>query len=318
MVLNNLLFTLQIRESLKNIWNMEYLIWIAVLGVLIGLVIILLVKGRRKKIYHISEIENNFNLPILTVVPKYSKKLLQVVNSSTDINESIVSLTENELAQRESYRNLRTKILNIYPSTLNSIIFTSTEEGAGKTTVVANLAVSMARLGKRVLVIDCNLKSPKLARVFKIYQTQIGLGDFLTKNIKLIVSHPFELTTYKGLKVELIPAGRFREDSSEILGSQGMGELLKIAQSKYDYVLLDTPALSRMVDTFVICKMVKNAILIIRQNATPQNSVSWAIDELEQSGVTILGFVFNGFNVPKTISQYKYGYVYAKKRSKRA
>jgi len=302
----------------------------AFLGLLIGLVVVFAEELLGRKIKGIEEIVEQYGIPLLTIVPKYDKNLQKVIQRGTTKEDYLVSLMEDQHGYRESYNLLRTKLIYSIPKSKKTIMITSCEENAGKTSVTANLAISLARMNKKVLVIDCDLKKSEMGIYFDIIGRNSGfnisgLGEFLGKRIKPNIYQPFQSSENHQLKVDLLPAGIFRENSSELLASPKMKRLLTEMKRSYNYILIDTPPITRTVDTFILGEFVKDIILVIRPEHTFKDSVAWAFREFEQAGINVLGVVANACELSKSDyknrydygygSEYGYGYGYSKKQA---
>ncbi len=283
------------------------------LGALFGLVSIFIREFQSVKITDINDIDSIYRFPILSVIPQYDRGIRNSLDQGSGLDENLVILGENNYSFREAYRQLRTKLDNLYPLTSKTMLFTSCEESSGKTTATANFATSLGEMGKKVLIIDCDLRKSQLSTFFNIKKSSFGLSDFLRKDTKLTLLHPFELTKYSHLKVDLIPAGRYSENSSELLGSNKMKMLIEKAEQKYDHILIDTPPLTQIVDTFVLGKFIRNVVLLIRPNSTVGQNIDWAIEEFDQSSMNLLGFVINACDIKKSSYRYKYRYQYGYK-----
>lgn len=283
-----------------------------VLGLFVGIIGVFVQEFLDKKITSIDEVEKQYQFPILAILPEYDKNLLKQINEAKVLENRLVTLMEDQLAFRESYRVLRTKLLNIFDNQKKLLMFTSFEENTGKTTVVANFALTLARAGKKVLVIDCDLRKSAMARFLRLSSKSPGLLQLLTNNLDTpAVYKPFVSERSTSQIINFIPAGGTVENSSELLESQKMKDLLKAMYSHYDYILIDTAPVTRIVDTLVLGKFVKNVVLIIRTNHTSKNSMAMGIDELNQSNMNLIGFVFNGVELNKMPYRYKEGYGYA-------
>lgn len=286
------------------------------LGLIMGLLAIFIQEYHGNLVTTIDEIENGFSYPILTLIPQYPRALARRIRKASKIEERLVTLM-NEPVFKEAYRNLRTKLINLYSGATRVILITSCEENSGKTSIVANFAISLARMGKRVLIIDGDLKKSHIGKYFMLENVTAGLGDYLVQDVKLTVHHPFDLSKHHQIQVDIIPSGRYWENSSEILSSSKFKKLIEAAKTKYDYILLDTPPITRVVDTFVLGRIVRDVILVIRPNQTYKDAVAWAVAEFKQSSMNLLGFVLNAFDLKKTTYRYKYRYGYGDGKSYR-
>ncbi|MCZ7616495.1 MAG: CpsD/CapB family tyrosine-protein kinase [Ignavibacteriaceae bacterium] len=183
---------------------------------------------------------------------------------------------------------------------------TSCEENTGKTTIVANLAITMALNDKNILIIDCDLRKGELSKLFNVFNNSSGLIDFLEKGT------PPVIYTKILKKINIIPSGGLRENSSILLSSDRMKSIFeKINTSAYDYVIIDTPPVTRVVDTLVLGKYVTNALLIVRPETSLKESVMGGIQDLKQSQIKIVGIVANAIDIQSSYRyRYSYGYGY--------
>jgi capsular exopolysaccharide synthesis family protein len=273
------------------------------LGGFLGIIFIFIIELKRTRLVNLDDLEREFNIPILALIPNYTKDIIKRIKSPKDNNDRFVALMNDNMGIRESYRLLKTKLyqLDIKEKT---ILVTSCEEHTGKTSLVANIAINMAQEGKNVLIIDCDLRKADLSSRFDISINSPGLIDFITSGVLPKI--------YTGVlkKINIIPAGGIREDSSSLLNSDRMKSLFKdIDKSAYDYIIIDTPPVTRVVDTLILGQYVKNAILVVRPDTTLKEVVIGGIKEMSQARIKILGLVANAAEIEKS-SHYKYRYGY--------
>jgi len=227
------------------------------------------------------------------------------MKKSNEGKDKFVTLHPDKTGISESYRLLNTKLSNL-DFTDKTIMVTSCEENTGKTTIVANLAITMALNDKNILIIDCDLRKGELSQMFDVFHNSTGLIDFLEKGGSPGV--------YNKLlkKIFIIPSGGVRENSGSLLSSDRMKSIFeKINTSAYDYVIIDTPPVTRVVDTLVLGKYIKNAVLIVRPNTSIKDSVIGGIQDLKQAQIKILGIVANATEIQNSYRyRYSYGYGY--------
>jgi capsular exopolysaccharide synthesis family protein len=275
------------------------------LGGFIGIVLVFIIELKNTRLINLDDLEEEFNIPILALIPLYNKSIVKGIKNSADYKDRFVALKEDNLGIKESYRLLKIKLnhLDIREKTL---LITSCEENTGKTSIVANLAVTIAQENKQVLIIDCDLRKADLSNMFDVHRNSPGLIDFITSNVSP--------TTYTRVmkKIDIIPAGGVREDSSSLLGSDQMKSLFNnIDKSVYDYIIIDTPPVTRVVDTLVLGKYVRNAILVVRPDTSMKESVMGGIQEMRQARIRIHGVVANAAEIQKSYYyRYRYGYGY--------
>ncbi|GAB4342137.1 MAG: hypothetical protein Kow0037_29300 [Calditrichia bacterium] len=282
----------------------------AVFGMVLGLFLVFLVELQSRRIGGVEELEEAYNLRVLAVVPRYDRTLRSAIEEAESLNERFVNLREDQMLFRESYRYLRTKLSNLYPNSANFLFISSCEPGTGKSSVTINLGISMARSGKRVLIIDADLKRSRFMKYFNMENNQYGLGDYLQKNIKLPIYRPFGTKNGNAFRLDVIPAGPYVEGSSELLGSDKMQKLVLAAARQYDQVLIDTPPMNALADAFILGKFVKNLILLVRPGHTLKENLEWALKEISEHQLNLLGVVVNAYDLKKSADRYRFRYVY--------
>jgi tyrosine-protein kinase Etk/Wzc len=277
-----------------------------IFGVLIGFIGIFLVEMKNKKLVSLDDIENDFRLPIFAIIPNYNKDLSKRIDKATNYEDRLVTLMDDQEGFKETFRVLRTKLSTVFDNGKKVIMFTSCEENTGKTSIVANLGISLAQSRKRVLLIDFDLRKGALSKMFDIDQDSPGLISYLKRKI------PQPYIYNKGLKtLDVLPAGGISENSSDLLGPEQLQDLLDLIDaSAYDYVLVDTPPVTRVVDTLVLGKSIKDAVLIIRPDYTFKESVVWGLQEMEHENIKVAGTVVNAGDIEKSVFRYRYGYGY--------
>ena len=228
-----------------------------ILGSFLGILLIFTVELRKTKYVNLDELEEEFKIPILSLIPKLSKDVVKVVESNPEHKVALLSVQDDGL--KETYRVLKTKLFqNLDPET-KLLMVTSCEEDSGKTTVVANLAASLAQEGKRVLLIDCDLRKGDLSELFGLNKQTKGLLDYLINDA------PPKIYTRASKNIDIIPAGGLSSDSGTLLDSTRMRLLFKsLDTTQYDLILIDTPPVTRVVDPLVLSHSIHNSIVFLR------------------------------------------------------
>jgi non-specific protein-tyrosine kinase len=200
----------------------------------------------------------------------------------------LVTVANPETLAAESYRILRTN-LQIAGSDrhLPSLLITSPSRGDGKTDVAANLAVVLASADKRVILIDANLRKPQIASIFGIAD-QDGLAGLLSNGDRL--PEPVPVPSVPGLSI--VPAGGHALNSSEILGSQRMYQLIQACKARADVVLLDSSPLWYS-DALALAPQVDGVLLVVSSGATGRENTINAVESLRLVGARIIGTVLN-------------------------
>ena len=203
---------------------------------------------------------------------------------------------------REAYKTLRTNVSFALADEqkCNVIVVTSSLQGEGKSITAMNLAISYAMTDRRVLVIDCDLRRPKVARLLQM-NSKVGLSNFIVNySLREKAILP---TTVKGLDVIL--AGDIPPNPSELLGSPKMQHIIEELRKDYDYIFLDSPPVNMVTDAVVLAPLSDGVLFLVRANHAERGSVIHAVEQLEYAKAKILGFVLNGVDMEKT--HYGYG-----------
>lgn len=207
----------------------------------------------------------------------------------------------------EAYVRLRT---NFIYATMNGVhkkvVFTSCESGEGKSTMVIKLAASLAKMGKRVILLDCDMRKSVLKHYLQHRNSVSGMSDVLS-NLedyrKCIVRHKF-------YGFDLIFSGHSVPNPSELLSSDNMGALLRVLESQYDYILIDSPPILSVSDSAIISTLCDGVIFVVQHEKIRRKQLTVAMQALENVGVKILGTVLNQYNVKRDYSAYGYGKKY--------
>lgn len=284
-----------------------------ILNVIIGLVLgsffavlaVFLLELWKNRFITIDELEQVFNLPILSLIPKYSKQLSKKMKS-LEPSKKFVTLAEESEGIVETYRLLKTKLSNQLEESSKVIMVTSCEENSGKTTVVGNLAITFARDAKRVLVIDCDLRKGELSKQFGFGSKDQGLIQFLSSDSPLKIYNKVIKT------VDVISSGGVNDDSGSLLNSYRMKLFFShLDYNQYDIILIDTPPVTRVVDPLILGDFIKEAVVVIRPQLSLRETVMWGIQELVDAKISIKGIVANGAEIQNSYYyRYKYGYGY--------
>lgn len=267
---------------------------------------------KNKTIQNLLDIEKGLRIPILAILPKYNRTLRNRIRKEFILENHTDILRDPRLGFIESYRVVRTKLEQLMPGK-NVVLFTSCEEDTGKTTVLANFAMSLGQAGKKVLLIDCDLKKSKLGDFFSIPSDSPGLIDFLIGNQNVPHTYsPLVGRLKQQIVLHVIPPGGIVENSSELLELESLklNNFLQKASRYYDYILIDTPPITMSVDSLVLGKFIKEVILIIRPDLTYKDRLAWAIEELRQFNMRIVGSIVNGCDMKKLDLPYRNGYGY--------
>ncbi|MBE6915962.1 MAG: CpsD/CapB family tyrosine-protein kinase [Ruminococcaceae bacterium] len=206
-------------------------------------------------------------------------------------------------AVKEAYKAARTNLMFMFAEHEHKCVsVTSSFPGEGKTTTCANLAISFAQTGAKTLIIDGDLRKPRMHRMFSISSAP-GITDVLGGFAKL--EDAIYTTKYENLFV--IPAGTIPPNPAELLASQSMKQLLEKLSGVYgfEYVFIDTPPINMVTDAAVVSQSLVGSIVVVKSGETNKESLKSAVLALEQAGTNILGFILNDVSLDRY--SYKYG-----------
>ena len=207
----------------------------------------------------------------------------------------------------ESFKSLRTN-LNFIAATekLNTFILTSAIPGEGKSNTAINLAITLAEDSKSVVVVDCDLRKPSLNRYLKLGRNFKGVTDILTGNATVEDA----LIQFEDLGIHVLTAGAVPPNPSEMLSAEPMQKLVEDLKAAFDYVILDTPPVSVVTDAAILGRYADGALLCVRSDFAPKETVQLAKERLTAVGVRILGVVLTGFDAKNDHKSPAYSYTY--------
>ncbi len=203
----------------------------------------------------------------------------------------------------EAYRSLRTGLLLSSARELKAVAVTSAVAGEGKTATAANLAIVLAQLGRQVLIVDCDLRKPRLHQVFHI-SNRLGLVNQLTSG-----AEPAEtILPTEVPNLWITPSGPIPPNPSELLSSDRMRDWLRTMRSRFDFVVLDTPPALAVTDATIVGLLVDGVVLTLRSGKVTREEARLCRDRLRQAGIKILGAVLNRYRSLQagTGKRYKY------------
>ncbi|WP_304942515.1 CpsD/CapB family tyrosine-protein kinase [Vallitalea guaymasensis] len=232
---------------------------------------------------------------------------------------NLITYKEPKSPISESYRMLRTNLhyLNIDKEN-KSIVVTSSNPGEGKTTTMANLAITMSQAGQKVLLVECDLRKPRVHKTFGIDNTQGLVNIIVEKKPVKDVLHSLESIP----NLDIITSGPIPPDPTELLESSIMKELVNKFREEYDVVLFDAPPVCSVTDAAILSSLVDGVILVIASGETNIESAKLAKKLLEKVNASILGVVLSKADISKSGGYYYHYYEYGedndtKRRKKR-
>ncbi len=230
------------------------------------------------------------------------------------IDDPIELMTWNHKSSllAESFRTALTSILfsGQHGDRPRTLVFTSASPKEGKTTIVCNLGIAMAEIGHTVLLIDADMRRPRLHKVFDV-ENGLGLSDLLMEKRPLdsvALEAVLQKTSIPGLSI--LTSGQSRHSASSLVHSARLPELMKLVRDKFDTVIADTPPMVNISDGRVFSRHADAVILVVRSGVTTRDAALLAKRRFAEDGIPILGTILNWWN-PKTPGYGYYRYYYA-------
>lgn len=247
----------------------------------------------------------NKNINLLTWIPE-----IEGVGSEDHKEFEFIVAKRPDSIPSEAFRALRTRIQfsKIRPDALKTILVTSSTPKEGKTTVSVNLAGSFAYTNKRTVVVDCDLRKPRMHNVFKA-QRFPGFTDYFFGQAE----YEEIVRTSEIENLDFITAGTIPPNPSEILGSPQMEKFLEKLKSLYDVVILDSPPVIAVTDSEILSRMVDATVLVASANITENDLLEKSVELLTHDHGSFIGVVLNRFMYRSGYgSYYKYYYYYSR------
>lgn len=248
-----------------------------IVGIVAGVALALIAENLDNTLYTVNQIESITESPTVGKIPNSQEQL------------KIIRLDNEFQSELEAFRRLRTNILATHGRMANhALLVTSAERGEGKSTILANLAVSLAQSGRRVLVIDCDLRRPVQHDLFNVSNKR-GLTDILTGNM----THEQVAQESVYPRLEVITSGVLPPNPTELLGSPQMADLLDVLKSSYDVVLVDSPALLSVTDAAVLVPLVESVVLVVARARSRRDALREVRQQLSNVQVQSVNVVIN-------------------------
>lgn len=253
-------------------------------GLILGIIFSLLAEFLNQTIKSSKEIEDILKLPLLGFVPHEKQR--------KGFEDYRIMLKEGNVLTAENIRNIRTMVsFSLNAGKVKSLLITSSLQGEGKSFLSSSLAAAFAQAGKKVLLIDGDLRRGRLHRIFKL-SNEKGLSSLWMEGQTLEgAKKNIQKTDVKDLFV--LTSGARPANSSELLSTPVLKEFIENLISSYDLVLIDCPASLPVADTFLWGQIVDKAIFTVRQGKTSVKSAKFALERMKQANIKVVGCVIN-------------------------
>ena len=244
-----------------------------------------------------------------------------IFDSSEQLNDDsgnpVVAGSERMIwAAAEAYRMLRTSILlSTAEHPPKTVLVTSGQPGDGKTVTVFNIAYALAQLNAEVVIVDCDMRKPKIRKLHQLANDE-GLSTLLTTGGDL---NEFIKTTSVP-HLSILPCGAAPPNPSELISSDKMKELLRSLAGRFDYVIIDSPPLATFTDPMILSTLVDGVILVVKSGRSKGELVRRVCQDLSNVGAKVLGVTLNSFNMRREgygyYQYYRYYYDYISQNSR--
>lgn len=288
------------------------------LGLFIGVGMALFLEYLDNTVKTPEDVEQNIKLPVLGLIPSLSsfveqrKRVNRKDKEETPVKDEMfekIELITNEKIKStisEAYRSIRTALqYSASEKPPKVILSTSATQSEGKTTSAANLAVTFTQIGNKVVIIDCDLRRPRLHNIFGLNNTS-GTTSYLTGIKKL--TDILQFTDIQNLDV--ICSGPMPPNPSELLSSEKMKELIRELSITYDTIIIDSPPVLGITDTTILCTICDGVMLIVKGAKTSRELVNKAKKQIMSVGGKILGVLINDIDLKKHDYSYYSNYYY--------
>lgn len=272
-----------------------------VIGLAIPAIVLFLINFFRYKIEGHEDVARLTTLPIIGDVAIAS----ETAKTKADI---VVHENKNNVME-EVFRSIRSNIQFMLKEDQKVIMFTSTTSGEGKTFTAANLAVSFALLGKKVLVMGLDIRKPRLTNLFELKDKNIGITNLLVHDNPTredICANILNSGVNRNL--DIMPAGPIPPNPAELVSRESLDNIFATLRKEYDYIIVDTAPVGLVTDTLMIARVADLTVYMCRADYTPKSSFEFINSLSAQKKLPQVSIVINGIDMSKKKYGYYYGY----------
>jgi exopolysaccharide transport family protein len=274
----------------------------AVVGLFLGVGLAFFFEYLDNTIKTPEDVEQLIRLPSFGMVPEISNGRRRRLEKGASYPVELITYGHPKSMLSEAYRNIRTSILlSFSEKPPKKIAITSPNPSEGKTTTVINTAIALSQTGAQVLIIDADLRKPRIHKIFN-HENGLGLSNFLSGHGDL------ESVVKKSEVPNLfyIPSGPIPPNPSELLGSILFKKMVESLEARFDHIILDSPPVLGFADSIILSNSVDGVILTVLGGKTPRETLQRAKEVLQQVDTKILGVVINRVDIRRS----DYGYYY--------
>lgn len=294
-------------KPVAALWPFKLVIGL-LLGLVSGILIAFIREARNNSIRKPQELKEVLHLPQLAIIPHtpelavngsrktagFLPRLPSRADSASDEATAFIEkLGTTDTISREAFRVLRTSVLSSAgDEQLRSVAVTSVGPGEGKTVTAVNLAISFAHKGMTVVLVDCDVRRPRVHTVLDLPRAP-GLADLLSPQSSYFLRVPRVLKKTPLMNLSVIPCGSTPLDALELFEGAPIRRLLADLNDRFDIVILDTPPVLAAADTAIVGQLVDGAVIVIRAGKTDREEAQRAYAQLTLAKVQVLGAIFN-------------------------
>jgi tyrosine-protein kinase Etk/Wzc len=287
-----------------------------VAGLGLGFLAVVLMERTMEKIRTPEDLKKHGFSPVLASIPRMDEELKRLPTDGAEekliqnVDRHVIMLWNPLSPIAEAFRHLRTNALYVERGdSPRRILVTSSEAGEGKTTLVTNLAIGLAQLGKRVLLVDADLRQAAVHTALGVKMAP-GLSEVLAR--KTTLNHAVQTISVQNLSI--LTSGSLPSSASEFIGSDAMKGFVEQAEREYEMILFDGPPVLAVTDASILASITDRVIMVVSAGSTPVSSLQRATEMLQEIGRRELGFVLSGFDLREAYGyrtrRYGYGYGY--------
>lgn len=278
-------------------------IWLIALvaGIVLPIGFIWLLGLLRYRIEGRADVEKLTKLDILADIP-LDRKLRK--------NQRAIAVSENANgASEEAFRGLRTSLRFVLSGDEKVVIVTSVIPGEGKTFVSTNLAMSLAFMGKKVLIMGLDIRKPQLVRLFGLEDDQRGISSYLAADYPDFNLLEDQITHgVMNANLDLLPAGVIPPNPGELISRDFLDKAIEHLRASYDYIILDTPPIALVSDTLEMSRVADATLIVARADFSPKSNFRYINEVHDTQKLPKINIVLNGIDFKKRKYGYYYGY----------
>lgn len=287
-----------------------YLMIGLLLGAFLGTVLVLIADRMDSLVRTHAQLETEFKLPVIGILPSIEREEEEGEDLSEEEKKKLYIVRRPRSAVAESCRTIRTNLMFMAPGrSLHTLLVTSAGPSEGKTSLAANLAYTMASAGKRTLIVDTDMRRPRIHKLFKLDQrgrlTSALIGECTYEQAIVPSGYP---------NLDLMPLGKVPPNPAELIESAVFSRMIEWAKARYDRVILDSPPVMAVTDSSILAQFADGVVMVARQDKTNRHMLRQALRTLQTVNARLFGFVLNDVDLNaarKGYYAYRYRYRYS-------